>query len=357
MNASSPAKDQDNTFEYNSFEFPPLDSVEETSEDAAAALFEQLQMIRDENRVRWGEHHHGAAIEDGNYVVDILQEFRNEPNDDKCEIEEANQGIDGKRTPLRSLTNETKPKGVKKASKSRKSKSKGKKNKKRQTKEKSNKSHTIIDTQNDATSLGTKHKFVNSSHDDDKSKQSIGISKPTYEINDFGVDHSLVLNFALPKALAAPTETVQTVDEESLTNSPSTVGLTIVNGLDVIEEAEEEVDQSPVKSECNEESRYSTEDQMGVTREECHVLEAEMMKTRLEDGSRKWPQNYCIAMNPLLSSTSFQEDDSSYYNDDISEDEQYQMCSSDFNCTFFSGLVTLFMGQKKSQNCLVLDAI
>ena len=343
MNALSPAHDQDNSFEFNSFEFPPLVSYEETSEDAIAALCEQLQMIRDENRMRWGEHHHGATIEDDDCVVDILKGFKDDPNDDGDEKEGVNHANYGKRTPLRSLTNETKSKGVKKTGrnrgKNRKSKSKGKRNKTRRPKKKSNKSSVITDTHNDLMTLGTKYKFINNG-DDNTSKQSIGISKPTYKINDFGVDHSLVLNFALPEALEpVPTVPVQTVYEESPTNSVSTVGLE--NGLDVIEEAEEEVDESPIKSECNKESNFSTDDQVGMMREEGQVLEAEEAMKRT---------------SPLLSSTSFQDDHSIYYNDETLEDKQDQLCSSNNNCTFFSRLITLFTGQKKSQNCLICDA-
>ena len=306
----------------------------EARRDDAAALFQQLQLIRNENRKRWGELERTNTKNVHQKVEDMLQDFKEATADDDNAKNELANNASNTRQPLKILTNN---KGEQRCSKVY-----GKK-KQRLTEQKAAKSDatesnnfsTIDSSVNKTMSIQKqqppmqppKDNSVRRQNDYCVSKLSIGISEPTYEVSNYGVmDHSMLFSFATTQR----EEPDHNFYEDSPTNS--TLSLTsLTGGLSVIQECDEEAecdDNSDASSEYVEFVRTSSITSFSY----CAEAETASLKK---------------ALGPLLKCNSFEGVSRNYYEDQEWKEEE-KMCLS--GC-FFSAIANLFRGNKKNQNC------
>jgi hypothetical protein len=303
--------------------FTPLVSLgtyESDDQDDAASLFQKLQLLRNENRKRWGET---DSMRVKQCTEDMLADFK---DDIGCNEERATE-LSSKRAPLKSLMN-------KKEEQLRKDSGNSvKKNKKQQGPfGVSGKRDALLAVPPGLQKHGaTKDNTTKTKQNDYcTSKLSIGISKPTYEVNNNGIDHFLLFQFAFPNSAE---ETQHNLYEDSPTNST----LSWLSGLSVIEECDEETLESDDKASCSVEHSESADEQS---------------EERLNCPDVGHVQ---LALGPLLSSTSLQKDCPNYYVDETWKDEkQHPLCPSG-GCSFFTALMNLFVGKKKHRNCLAFE--
>jgi hypothetical protein len=296
----------------------------------AAALFQQLQLLRDKNRMRWGE------ADSQKETTDMLKDFKDTSRDDN---EERKDSLNTKRSPLKALTN-------KKGGDQKKRSGSAKKKKQKQPDQNGKQSTTVngpsakpqhkVQQQQQSVNQQPNHYRtsklsigVTGAQSNTQNGPSIGIAASTYEVNNYGVDHSVLFNFTFP---SKDTESENNFYEESPTNS--TLSWSPSSRLSAIEEGDE------VESE----NGSMSEDLQFVT----VLSEASSPDKSVEKRSLQ------RALGPLLSSTSLDRNPvevPDYYADDAWKDED-QLCFTG-RCSFFTSLANLFKGEKNQQNCFM----
>ena len=294
--------------------------------DDAAALFQQLQLLRNENRKRWGETEPTNTNMDQK-VEDMLHDFNIETEDEDSAKNESVKNPYTGRKPLKALTNSN--------GENRSNEVYGKK-KQRLTEQKPVRSNAT--KSNDSCAVGSSNGenmntqkqqpsdecSVKRPNDYCVSKLSIGISEPTYEVKNYGVmDHSTLFNFA-PRQSEEPEYNLY---EDSPTNSTLSLS-SLLGGLSVIEECDEE-------AECNDNRDDASTEYVEFDRTSSNAS--------FDDCSE-------AETGPLLKSDSFQGVCPDYYEDEEWKEDEKMMCRS--NC-FFSFVTNLFRSHKANQNCFV----
>jgi hypothetical protein len=311
-------------------------SCDDAGGSDAAALFQQLQMLRNENRMRWGE------AESRKETADVLKDFKaTSSNDNEERVENM---MSAKRSPLKTLTNKRGDDQTKKSGSTKKNKQ----NRMDQTAVNGSPVRPLGYNQHqeqqqnvDQQQLTKKQNHyrtsklsigVTGTQNHMQNESSIGIAASTYEVNNYGVDHSLLFNFTFP---IKDKESENNFYEESPTNS--TLSWSSSSRLSAIEEGDEvESENGSVVSEY---LQFDTVISRGVSSPDKSVQTRSLQR----------------ALGPLLSSTSSDQNQvvfPDYYADDAWKDEE-QLCHTG-SCSFFTSLANLFFkGGNNQQNCFM----
>lgn len=335
--------------------------------DEAAALFQQLQLLRNENRMRWGEPA-GKRVKREVAEEDMLADFKDDDVFEDCEEDVPVGDASSNRMPLKALTNKRTKKHYKKSKKKKKQQQRsngqsGNKSAAVPLGQSNNENYSVKplgDSKNNHVKpLASQQQQPNNilpakrkqndyctsklsigvtDTSTNKHEPSIGISAPTWEVNNSvpPVDHSLLFNFAFPKE----EESEHNLYDDSPTNS--SLSWSATSKLDVIEECDEETESDESIAIASTSPKIAQdEDLMDQPQEETDIAESNSLTP---------------ALRPLLSSSSLQKEQVSpdFYTDDTTWKDDDQLCQSD-SCPFLTAFANLFISKKRKRDCFVLD--